>query len=234
MDEELDNPAGRLHALFERYRDAGAKATRQQAWAAALDVDHAEVPYEIGRVGQLLRDVRAEHNQSDTRWYQSLPHHLDVLAECVFPEHQPFAAPASAAMPDPTAMDMLGAFSDRLHTHASEGVVLDAEQIECLASDARQLTEDVLASDLPPEVKRRVAHCLADVQAALEHMRTGGPEAAEKAVAALIGTAVLYNAGADPDASSKIAKFAQKFWKAVQVTTVIGSGVNTWSELLSG
>jgi len=230
--DEYDNPAGRLHALLERFEGYQGGPIRD-AWARALGVPLEDLAPHLGRVALLVNEVREA--AEGLPGFASIPGHLTALSETVLPSGVPLSSPANQVLPSGTAMEALAMFSAYLHKLASEGEIPDENEQNSLKEDVRELMASVSGADLPPEVRRPFLQRLAEMLEALEHLDIGGPVAVRRAAEALAASAVIYAPQAtDKSTIVKMTSLARKAWAVFSVGTILATAPLGWDNLLHG
>jgi hypothetical protein len=230
---DLENPAGRLHALLSEF---GSKSNLSiaHAWGEVLDVLPDEVYLQLGNVGNLLAETRRAARDTGSAHWEAMDGHLSALAQCVFPLGIPFANPVADLRPDGTAMQMLGALSFALQLASREGQIPDTGELEELRSSVRDLLAEVAAAEIPAEIRRVLLDRLNQTLEALDHLNVGGPNAVRKAAEALAISATLYEDDSE-DARpvfQRIKQAAKATWIAFTVTTQLASAVLTWDKIV--
>lgn len=130
-------------------------------------------------------------------------------------------------------MDALKMLSAYLEGMMPEGAIPGDEEVEELRESVRKLRDDVIATDLPSEIKRGILHRLGDVLEALDHLHIGGPDAVRRAAEALALTAVLYEAEVEGDMAvfTRLKSLAKRAWVAFTVASMLASAALTWDRI---
>jgi hypothetical protein len=233
---ELENPAGRLHALLSAFGNTPPNGSIASAWAAVLDVPEGELYLHLGAVGTLIGETREAAQRIDSPHLAAMPEHLNTLSECVFPHDVTFSQTANNLRPNPFAMQMLGMLSIALQQTSVDGRIPDNGELEDLITSARDLLADVLDADLPPEIRRDLVDRLNGMLAALEHLNVGGPTAVRKAAEALAISAALHEDASRDERSlfQRIKKTAKVTWIAFSIATQIATATLTWDRIVDG
>jgi hypothetical protein len=223
-----DNPAGRLHTLLTRYGSNPA-ATMEKAWADAMAVDLAELVLHIGRVANLLEDVKKAYEEVGDEGYAPILGHLQTLSRCIWPRDMPITQQVAQNPPDQTAMDYLVGFDVFLHRFSSEGEPVDREIVADLVTEVGDLIGMVAASRLAPQIKRMILNRLNGVLEALEHLDVGGPDAVRRATESLATSAAAWEGQAedeDREIFEKVKKTASNVYKAFKVIGAIAAATH--------
>jgi hypothetical protein len=104
-----------------------------------------------------------------------------------FPLAQPFNQVVKSILPSDQGYLALGGIVDVLAADASDGVVPSEGERDKLSDLLQGTIDEVSADDLPEEVSHLILQRLSEVEAALRHIRLGGPAAVKHATEALIG-----------------------------------------------
>lgn len=191
------------------------------AWASALGVAKGEVPFRLGEVGLLFREVRDAASEVG-RAYAGIPDHLKVLSAVIFPDASGLGN--EAVRPHRPALEALGMFSAYLEDVRPDGRMPDDDELNTLRGQVQQLLSDIAAADLPPDVQRALQHRLAEVLEALNNLLVTGPDAAARAAEALLLVATAAEeSGVDAPLMRRVKKLGRATVKAV---TVAGSLVS--------
>ena len=223
----LDNPAGRLHNLLERYAQH-SKSAFQQAWALTLDVPTEDVPLYLGDITALMRDVTRAATGTDDPAYAPIAGHVRMLSECVSPANLAWNQPATNAAPNPTAMQSLLMFSSYLHSVGPDGDLPDAQTLADLVAQVSDLIEGVKAADIEASVKHLLLDRLAEVYRALNHLDIGGTDAARAAMDALAMTTAVYGSTVkDKDLVDKFKKTLKTLYVTFAIAVTLADGIPT-------
>jgi hypothetical protein len=243
-EPHLDNPAGRLHALLERF---GSHRESQiiAAWNSALGVEPPNVPRALIGVAGLVEDTKQACNDTGETMFVELPGRLDVVSSILFQPTYPMSAAVSNILPidwDFILKDIRG-LSRFLNQHGVHSKMPDYAEVAELVKAARDLIAAVTNSDaLPPEVKTLLIQQLMQVLATLEQVRIYGPEKVRLDVLAVAAT--VYACEPKVAASHPATKVSSIFdpiksWAATVLTAVAiigntGAAVLTWDHVFQG
>jgi hypothetical protein len=202
-DPSINNPAGRLYALLVQLREFRGNAI-QQAWAATLGVDPADVTRHMSGVARLVWELdRVLSTPGMERAAAPITRYKPSLLEAAFPIATRFDSDVAAIIPPDEAYDALGLLADYLATAAPEGPIPSGEEQADLLEKLQGLIDEVAAEELPDNVMRLVLERLRGVQEALENMRVGGPGAVQRATEALLGAAFASSVTSERAGKSK-------------------------------
>lgn len=231
---ELHNPAGRLHALLKAYAQHKA-GSMQAAWAKVLGVSESDVPLHLDEVAKLLRQTRDVAKALGREAFEPIPDHVQALSRTIYPIDQALNNPARHVQPNGEAMRGLAMFSAYLEEFAPDGELPTEDERNDLRQAVCELIDQVIAADLPAQVRRMLLNRLAEMLEALDHLASGGPDAVRRAAEALAISAVLYEADANTDTAlfTRIKSVAHKAWVAFTVTTTLAGAVLTWEKITS-
>lgn len=207
----INNPAGRLKSLLDKGRGID-KATRlSQAWAQILEVDPKDKSTLLKHIGSLLAlpaDVRKEvtslpelDHSVYLRWMPKVEKAFGILNLDMKWEqfYQHFT---------PEVMFGLDVCSEVLSRQAGQAE-LDEGQLTKLLEDVSSLLKELHSSDLPADLRERLAMHLVAVEDALKEYRIRGSRPVEAEVERLIGAVVR-----DPRLWKETRKTSagEKFW----------------------
>jgi hypothetical protein len=185
-----DNPAGRLHELFEKLKDQPGNVSIIRGWAAVLEINEEDVVLQLGRIADLVRQTEdVVESSGATSLALLVKRSRSAWTRAIFPQDQAFTANLGKVWPSAEVLENLGAVSEHLHLIASEGEMPGDEQLENLKDEIRGVIDGVQnADDIPDEVKHLIISRLRDVEEAIEHLGVGGPKAVQNAIEAVAGT----------------------------------------------
>lgn len=237
----LDNPAGRLHEVLQRFgshRDSQIIA----GWNSALGVEPPNVPRALIGVLDLIGDTKQAYADSALPMFPDLPERLDAIAEMLFQTANPMTAAVKAILPpdwDFVLKDILN-LSLYLNLHGAHSKIPDLAEVAELVQATRDLMAAITNSDaLPPEVQALLIHQLTQVLTTLEQVRIYGPEKVRLDVLAVAATAyacepkVAASRPAEKVRSTfdPIRKWAGIVLTAVAITGSTGATVLTWEQV---
>jgi len=185
-----DNPAGRLHELLRQLSDQNPKGSLLEAWATVLGVAEQDVVLHMGGVADLVRQIQeAVDHVGDTNLQAPVARLRDTWARTIFPPDQPLRAKLETVLPGREPLETLALVAGQLRFRAPEGEVPNAEELDRLKDQVRDLVDATRESnELPDGVKQAIADRLVDVLKAIENVHVGGPEAVRRALEAVVGT----------------------------------------------
>lgn len=198
----LNNPAGRLHAVLERYeavRGPNPGRSLEDTWADALGLQGVGLRVALARTAALVPKIaeaaasfEADHGDSSSR--EMVETHASEWLKPVIlaPVANGGAVNTAASVVDPSAMVALHSFSFTLSRLRPEGNDISSETRQALTEEISDVLASVRAADLPDGLKRLIVECLHAITDALDHYQftgTGGVESAyDRLVAALART----------------------------------------------
>jgi hypothetical protein len=231
---EYHNPAARLHALLTSFAEHEGESARE-AWAAVLEVPVDEVTLHVDEVFRLFREVRDAASATGDDAWDPITGDLVTLSRSLLSSDWPFDTGVGNVMPDRTAMRFLKAFSSHLRDVAPGLRVPDEHELDELRERVRDLIEEVTGTELPPEVKQALVRRLADVLAALEHLKVRGPDGVRAAAEALAVSATLYEADAPDDDEravfTKMKSLAGAAFRICSKVTKVAGALLLWDQI---
>jgi hypothetical protein len=227
----LDNPAGRLHALLSAYNDAVvADRTRREAWALVLGVDASVVLMQLWEVEALLYSTYAAVARSDKSdaFRASFRHHVEHWGE-------PFKTDLDypSAHLDKSALVALDTISSFLSESASEGVLPETGEIQSLKDELLAVIQETKETeDAPIEVRQLIVERLYQIVWALDHVHIGGPDAVKAAVERLAGSLVITGPETATSAPARRSgKIIKKVWFAFLSGPVVEAALEAWPDV---
>jgi hypothetical protein len=232
---QLNNPAGRLHALLTDFQLASAAGNVSvlNAWREVLATDsQASTLAAVARVAALVPELEvaleATDDQSQVRSFRHFAD--DWLAPILTPGLH--WGQAGGNLVQDTPLVMLGSLSSFLGQLYPEGVVPDSEKQEELRGMVAAALETVRQSDLPDDVKAVMVRRFHDMQWALDHLAVAGPEGVKAAAERLTGTVVLQ----EPSIRQRIADLgvmdtALYAWVAFSSGPVAQASLESWPQV---
>lgn len=186
----LDNPAGRLHNVLQRFgshRDSQIIA----AWNSALGVEPAKVPHGLIGVARLIDETKEVYEATGLKMFAELPGRLDQIGSMLFQTGQPLSAAVKVILPrdfDSILQDILN-LSRYLNQYGARSAIPGDAEVAELVKTAQNLIIAVTNSDvLLPELKALLIRQLTEVLATLELWRVDGPEQVRVEVLAVAAT----------------------------------------------
>jgi hypothetical protein len=210
--------------LLSSYNEK-ANSTIEEAWAQVLNVSVEELPFHMGAVQDLVREVRVAYEDRDDPSWSAIVGHLQQLAEVIWPRRLALNQPMTNLRPDQTALDYLLAFSSYLHHVASEGPLPEEETLDDLRAKVSDLISSLTEAELEPMVKRLLVVRLSAVLEALDHLDVYGADGARRAFEALGLDAAYYDeAAGDKATMDRIKSVVKKGLVVFQAVVVTGAG----------
>lgn len=196
MAEEphLDNPAGRLHAVLERF---GANRDSQiiASWNSALAVEPPKVPRALIGVADLIDDTKQAYHDTRLTMFPELPERLDAIGAMLFQPSHPMTGAVKAILPTDWdfALNDIRNLSLFLNQKGMQSRTPDDAEVAALVQTARDLIAAVTNSDaLPPEWKALLIRQLTEVLTTFELWRVEGAEKVRMDVLAVATTVAAY------------------------------------------
>lgn len=186
-----NNPAGRLHDILSEALDTNAGKVRN-AWAKVFDLepnDTGRILYQLGQLIQLIekaKDAVADLPNHDHDLYLQPLHELASVFSYIALDE---TWNEFRQRVDKSTMRSLAFCADALGVHSRE-TELPASMLAGLQARAEQLIEEMLASELPQELKELVISNLELVRSALLNYRLHGSEGLRHAMDINIGTVI--------------------------------------------
>ena len=219
----FDNPAKRLLHILRAGRKKPAGESCRKVWHELLDTngDEAILMSRLGKVmtlpGEIVQAYRRHYpNQSGTwnHWFQQVTNAF--VSQQLASNWQSFNGHI-----DDHSMTYLGMTADML-ANRDYVETLEAEQVEALRSDAQELLNETLQSDLDPKVKDAIARHLQRLLTALnEYVLTGALPVLD-AVEGGIGRIALDEKYADALKNTSIGqRFVNVLTTAANIVTVV-------------
>lgn len=233
----LDNPAGRLQAMFEAVRREKPNDIAAQSWANVFGVtltDHWLLLRRAAEVVHLAVETRrliTKHEDEDAptilanfdQIETSLSHFLVMRSVTL----ESFLSPLLAK----SGEHCLEVCSMRLHRSCPEPSISESDRTSLLA-DLDDLIDDVVATnDLDPEIKSWVLQRLNEIRDALATPELFGTESVATATDALIGGILRVPARAVALGESTV---RAKMWSAISRLEVVLSAAASALVLTAG
>lgn len=158
-----------------------------------------------------------------------------VWARPVFPPDHAYTAPLRNVLPDEPALESLELVSAQLHSIAPDGVVPEADQLEELKSQLRDVVNAVReATDIPEEAKHLIVARLLEVETALEHLDVGGPEAIRRATEAVMGGVIFVRDKevAKSQTVNRVWVTLLAIWAVFSAGPTIQASIDAWHQIL--
>lgn len=222
--------ASRLHALLTALMQQNAGQSLRAAWSNVLNVPPPEVQYGsygLPRVAGLVMGAERDAHRAEEQI--SLPVRSMLIDEWVKPVWVP-GGQLDAALQSfgvsPEALAYLDSVARVLQRAENQAELPGADELAELLEQVTELAQSVEASDdLPTDVKQALLRRIAQVRAAIDFVRVGGPEGVQDAVEHLLGATVV-RAGRMPTATAK------KVWHvALAVFAVFAAGPQVQASL---
>jgi hypothetical protein len=231
-----DNPAGRLHELLRKLGEQNRGDSLLNAWAEVLRVKSDDVVLHIGSVANLVRQIQdAVDRAGEEALIAPVRRYRGVWARPIFPPEEAYNNPLKSVLPDDAALESLELVSAQLHSIAPDGVVPDADQLEELKSQLREVVSAVReATDLPDDVKHLIVARLLDVEEAIEHLDVGGPEAIRRATEAVMG-GLMFTRDVHVAKSQTVTKVWTTLlvlWAVFSAGPTIQASIEAWHEIV--
>ncbi len=197
----LDNPAGRLHNVLQRF-GSHRESPIIAAWNSALGVEAAKVPSGLIGVAGLIDETKKAYESTGLMMFAELPGRLDQIGSMLFQTGQPMSAAARVILPpdfDSILQDILN-LSRYLNQYDEQSKLPDEAEVADLVKTARDLIAAVTISDaLVPELKALLIRQLSEALATLEMWWVDGPEKVRLEVLAVAATV----AACEPEAANR-------------------------------
>jgi len=184
-----DNPAGRLHSLLQRLREAEQGTSLIEAWKTVLPASDEEILERLAEVSGLLKDVQQRVKDSGSPGHTAqVRHYCGEWETAIFPRERALTVAVQEFWPSELGLVALQSAAEYLHQVAPEGRPLEDGELEELGNQVEELIEEVKAAvDLDDEVKQLIVARLRDVIRALDHVDVGGAKAVKLAAESLAG-----------------------------------------------
>ncbi len=233
----LDNPAGRLHAILRQYREiAREDMTIRQTWAEVLGVEQADVSVALTEVGGLIPAIEdAIIRSDDASQREVFKHYVYSWASPITtPDHHTGQTPSPGkSLIDPGALAALGGLASFLSFTASEGQLPNDEQVQGLRQKVLEVVEEATAADdIAPDLRRVLLDRLHQVLWALDHLRVGGPGAAAAAAERLVGSVALRGDAHRAPIVRRALQAAAAAWTLFKTGSTLTKELEAWSGLL--
>jgi hypothetical protein len=229
------NPAARLHLIFSRYTgEYRADQRLELIWQRALgEVDVAATRIRLADVVGLISEVRRQLQTLDRPAYMEMfddvsPRLLGTVL--LTPQTQDNLAGSYLQVSD-TQLKVLATLGGILEdANAGLARVEDETRVAIRAAVLDALTAVRADSELPPDVKRAIIARLYDILWAMDHLETGGPEAAV-AAAERLGFLWSRNAQHQTSAFKTAMQAAGTAWAAFLFSAESVQAIETFQQL---
>lgn len=233
----LDNPAGRLHAILREYRESAQdQVTIRQTWAGVLGVEQDRVPVALTEVAGIIPAIEAAVSRSGEESQQEVfDHYVYQWAYAITtPDHPTGQTPSPGKeLVDPGALAALGGLSSFLCFTASEGHLPNPEQLQSLRERLLEtIDEATVAEDIPPELRRELLDRLHEILWAIDHLRVGGPSAASAAAERLVGAVAIREDGHRLPIVRRALQAAAAAWTLFKTGSTLTKELESWREIL--
>lgn len=170
MPVTLDNPAGRLHAVFSRFVGIPGPVSIDQAWSRALgcpEGDAALLGEELTEVASLLHEcIAAGRSLEASGDAEALLHELPSWSSAIFGfgRHRSTGIQTDEILPSP-AMSSLATLAMALHLHVPEWTLKPgyADDLESAREQLSTLKGEIAAEELIPEpIRARLSRTLGE------------------------------------------------------------------------
>ena len=193
---QLNNPAGRLHALLSDYqRVAASNRSILSTWADVLSVSPDGVPEELCAVASLISDIRmAIEATGDIDQLELFRHFSPAWIDAIiFTERNGTQIPSPGrGFVQSTALISLASLSSFLSVVSPEPITPSVDTLEEIRGrlvEAVDLTAS--STDVPDDVRHLLLDRLYDIVSAVDRIRIGGSGAVTAAMEALAGAVAI-------------------------------------------
>jgi hypothetical protein len=219
---QAPNAAERLYSLLREY---GAEPNRSigEGWANALGVSVERVPYHLGEVLALFREVRERVDAAGLPVYEPVPSMLQTLLGCIYVQGTGFDARVGDRPPSPDAMKLLGLLTTGFPTNPLDAEP-DTDELAELLAEVDELIKGVREANLAESIRSLLLDRLFEVARALSHLKVGGADAVRRATESLASSVAVLAPAAPAETASimdKVKKFAVKTYGVVTVVSVL-------------
>ncbi|WP_191247079.1 hypothetical protein [Amycolatopsis deserti] len=186
MAVAIDNPAGRLHAVFREFSEQQENLSLDQAWANTIgcsEADRRTMSEHLTEIAALLHECRAAAQSIETDVEESdLLYHFPEWGGAIFgfSHHRAGQIKPKAIMP-PAALSSLGTLARLLHLHVPEWSWDPTKYSQEALSEARStlegLIEEINGDDSIPEAMRaRISRRVGEAVDSIKFVRYRGVE----------------------------------------------------------
>jgi len=219
-----NNAAGRLLAILTEGKEANPNANCRTVWAQILNVEEDNSFVLIGRIGKvfsLVDNISTELSKIDNvdvSRYMSWTRYLEsAFSSCNLSSNwNEFVKHLNEPI-----FDYLHMSSGMLSTNRPQPV-LPRSELDGIYNGAKDLTKEIIESDLPNHIKQYFVEQLRKITIAIEEYKITGASEVVDIVEATFGKAVLYKDFIDGKDTNSAKK---KFWKFMAQTAIVVSTV---------
>lgn len=188
---QLNNPAGRLHALLSEFRLASdpGNVSILNAWREVLGTDDTTSTMAgVAQVAALVTELRvvlvATGDESQMR---SFEHFSGVWLTPIFTPSNAWNQSGDGLVEE-ASLVMLGSLSSYLGRLHPEGVIPTPEKTSELKDMIDGALEALRQSDLPEQIQTIMVQRFHDMAWALDHLEVAGPNGVKAAVERLLAS----------------------------------------------
>lgn len=214
------NPAARLLMILEKGLKLQDEMKCRKAWCNLLDVKDGENAILMGRIGKVMSlttDILESLNNIDGIKVDRYLHWVTPVEQAFIQNNLNGPWKAFKGQINDHVINYLSMTSDLL-SHKCPEPILSVSSLSSILSNARDLIDEVRASELPEEIKDFMVKHLYKICLAVEEHSICGAESVSNAVESAFGYGVLHGESVE---LAKTNSTVKKFWQQMANVALI-------------